>query len=63
MPKSDTATMIELAALGGQFMEIMQDYQECQEDNPNFDPRQALFDLYDDLVFIYDKTNSNLSEQ
>jgi hypothetical protein len=63
MPKSDTATMIELAALGGQFMEIMQDYQERQEDDPNFDPRTRLYDLYDELVFIYDKTNSNLSEQ
>lgn len=63
MPKSDTATMIELAACGGQFLDIMQDYQERQEDDPNFDPRTRLYDLYDELVFIYDKTKSNLSEQ
>ena len=63
MPKSDTATMIELAACGGQFLEIMEDYQERQEDDPNFDPRTRLYDLYDELVFIYDKTKSNLSEQ
>lgn len=63
MPKSDTATMIELAACGGQFLDIMQDYQQRQEDDPNFDPSTRLYDLYDELVFIYDKTNSNLSEQ
>jgi len=63
MPKSDTATMIELAACGGQFMDIMQDYQECQRDNPNFDPRQALYDLYTDLDYLCNRTKLNLSEQ
>ena len=63
MPKSDTATMIELAACGGQFLDIMKDYQQRQEDDPNFDPSTRLYDLYDELVFIYDRTKSNLSEQ
>ena len=47
------------ATLGVQFMEIMDDYMECQQDNPNFDPRQALHDLYDDLVFIYEKAKDD----
>ena len=47
------------ATLGVQFMEIMDDYMECQQDNPNFDPRQALQDLYDDLVFIYEKAKDD----
>jgi len=63
MPKSDTATMIELAACGGQFLKIMQYYQECQRDNPNFDPRQALHDLCTDLNYLCNKTKLNLSEQ
>ena len=46
---------ITSATVGVQFMDIMDDYMECQQDNPNFDPRQALHDLYDDLVFIYEK--------
>lgn len=44
------------------FMGIMRDYQECQDDDPNFDPRTAIYDLYDDLVNIYDqalKSQSN----
>jgi len=56
---STMQTIIENAAIGGQFMDIMDDYMECQQDNPNFDPRQALHDLYDDLVFIYEKAQRN----
>ena len=51
--------IIDKALIGEDFMEIMDDYMECQQDNPNFDPRQALFDLYDDLVFIYEKAKDN----
>tara|TARA_A100001391_G_scaffold34023_1_gene18418 strand:+ start:177 stop:356 length:180 start_codon:yes stop_codon:yes gene_type:complete len=58
-----TKATITADTVGVQFMEIMDDYMECQQDNPNFDPRQALFDLYDDLVFIYEEANSNLSKQ
>ena len=41
------------------FMAIMRDYQERQQDDPNFDPRTQLYDLYDDLVFIYEKAKDN----
>ena len=44
--------------VGKQFMDIMQDYQECQTDNPNFEKRQALHDLYEDLVYIYDSVKN-----
>ena len=37
------------------FMAIMRDYQERQDHDPNFDPRTRLYDLYDELVFIYEK--------
>ena len=50
-----TATM---AYVGKQFMDIMDDYQDCQRDNPNFNSRQALQDLYDELVFIYEKAQT-----
>ena len=45
--------------VGKQFMEIMEDYQERQEDDPNFDPRTQLYDLYDELVFIYEKAKDD----
>ena len=48
-----------MAYVGKTFMDIMEDYMECQQDNPNFDPRQALHDLYDELVFIYEKAKNN----
>ena len=54
-----TNATITAANVGVEFMEIMDDYMECQQDNPNFDPRQALFDLYDELVFIYEKAKDN----
>jgi len=49
-----SATMV-----GVQFMEIMDDYQARQQDDPNFDPRTQLYDLYDELVFIYEKAKDN----
>ena len=49
-----TNATITAANIGMQFMEIMQDYQERQNDDPNFDPRTQLFDLYEDLCFIYE---------
>ena len=52
---STMQTIIDNAAIGGQFMDIMQDYMARQDDDPNFDPRTALYDLYDDLVYIYEK--------
>tara|TARA_R100001460_G_scaffold44095_1_gene80656 strand:+ start:244 stop:435 length:192 start_codon:yes stop_codon:yes gene_type:complete len=45
--------------VGVQFVEIMDDYQARQQDDPNFDPRTAIYDLYDDLVFIYEKAKDN----
>jgi len=50
---------ITAATVGVQFMDIMDDYQARQNDDPNFDPRTALYDLYDDLVFIYEKAQDN----
>lgn len=41
-------------SVGSDFVAIMRDYMERQDDDPNFDPRQALYDLYDDLCFIYE---------
>ena len=58
MKKMSNAT-ITAATVGVQFMDIMDDYMECQQDNPNFDPRQELHDLYDDLVFIYEKAKDD----
>lgn len=63
MPKSETATLVELAALGGQFLDIMKDYQERQNDDPNFEPRTQIYDLYEDLDYLCNQTNSNLSKQ
>lgn len=60
---STMQTIIDNAAIGGQFMDIMDDYQARQNDDPNFDPRTRLYDLYDELVFIYEKANSDLSKQ
>ena len=54
-----TNATITAATVGVQFMEIMQDYQERQEDDPNFDPRTRLYDLYDELVFIYEKAKED----
>ena len=45
--------------VGVQFVEIMDDYQARQQDDPNFDQRTAIYDLYDDLVFIYEKAKDN----
>ena len=47
------------ATLGVQFMEIMDDYQARQQDDPNFDPRTRLYDLYDELVYIYEQAKDN----
>ena len=37
-----------------EFMDIMQDYLARQQDDPNFDPRTQIYDLYDDLVNLYE---------
>ena len=36
-------------------MALMRDYMERQNDDPNFDERTEIYDLYDDLVHIYDQ--------
>ena len=58
----ETSTLnwvVEMASAGKQFMDIMDDYQARQQDHPNFDPRTRLYDLYDELVFIYEKAKDN----
>jgi hypothetical protein len=37
-----------------EFMNIMGDYLSRQQDDPNFDPRTQIYDLYDDLVNLYE---------
>ena len=51
--------IIDKALLADDFMEIMDDYQARQQDDPNFDPRTQLYDLYDELVFIYEKAKDD----
>jgi len=63
MPKSDTATMIELAACGGQFMEIMEAHFNRQYEDEDFKPRQALYDLHSDLVALFEATESKINTQ
>ena len=43
-----------MAECGNKFMRIMQDYQERQNDDPNFDPRTQIYDLYEDMVYLYE---------
>ena len=50
---------VTMACVGKQFMDIMDDYMERQDDDPNFDPRTQLYDLYDELVFIYEKAKDD----
>lgn len=50
--------IIDKAAIGEDFMDIMEDYMERQNDDPNFDPRTQLYDLYDDLVQLYRHHNN-----
>lgn len=40
--------------VGSDFIEIMRDFIQRQEDDANFDPSQERLDLYDDLCFIYE---------
>ena len=49
---STMQTIIYNAAIGTQFMDIMQDYMECQE-SPTFNVQQGLHDLYTDLSNLY----------
>ncbi len=58
MPKSDTATMINMAAVGGQFMDIMDDYMKLQ-DTDDFDVQFHLMDLYTDLSTLYYNNEPN----
>ena len=48
-----TKDIAKLLVIGEDFMEIMEDYEERQNDDPNFDPRTQLHDLYDNLVELY----------
>lgn len=46
-----------------QFMEIMTDYQQRQNEDPNFDPLTELYDLYTDLDDLCNQTKLNLIQQ
>ena len=59
LESSTMQTIIYNDATGTQFMDIMQDYMARHEDDPNFDPSTRLYDLYDELVFIYEKQQDN----
>ena len=52
-----------MAACGNEFMRIMQDYQERQNDDPNFDPRTEIYDLYGDMVHLYESNIFKLFNQ
>jgi monomeric isocitrate dehydrogenase len=52
LESSTMQTIIYNAATGTQFMDIMQDYMECQE-SPTFNVQQGLSDLYEDLSNLY----------
>ena len=62
MPKSDTATMIELAACGNEFMKIVQDFQQREDEDPTFDTDTELHFLYANLAYLCNKTKLNLSK-
>ena len=49
--------LLDFAEAGSQFIDVMDDYMARQQDDPNFDPRQELHDLYADLVYIYENAN------
>ena len=51
-------TIIYNAAIGGQFMDRMQEYMELQG-TPDFDVQQHLMELYEDLSNLY---NDNINE-
>ena len=54
--------IINKALIGEDFMELMEDYEERQNDDPNFDPRTQLYDLYDNLVELYNFSKNNYDE-
>ena len=49
---STMQTIIDNAAIGKQFMDIMQDYMKRQDD-PDFDVAVEMDDLYTDLSNLY----------
>jgi hypothetical protein len=49
---STMQTIIDNAAIGGQFMDIMQDYMKRQDD-PDFDVAVEMDGLYTDLSNLY----------
>ena len=55
---STMQTIIYNAAIGGQFMDRMEEYMELQ-DTPDFDVQQHLMELYEDLSNLY---NDNINE-
>lgn len=58
--KTKTQVLLETA---NDFMDIMQCYQECQEENRNFNPQQAVYDLYCDLVDVYEYAKEKTQAQ
>ena len=51
--------MIEMAAIGSQFIDAMKKYQDSQEACEGFEGAYELFDLYEDLCYIYDSKPKN----
>ena len=51
--ESSTLTwVVEMASIGRQFMDRMEEYMELQ-DTPDFDVQQHLMELYEDLSNLY----------
>ena len=55
--------MIELAACGGQFMDMMEVHFNRQYEDDDFKPQQALYDLHSDLVALFEATESKINTQ
>ena len=58
---AETSTLnwvVEMASIGRQFMDRMEEYMELQ-DTPDFDVQQHLMELYEDLSNLY---NDNINE-
>ena len=60
MPASKKQILLDTAQ---EFMDTMQCYQERQEEDKFFDPKMAVYDLYCDLLDLYEYVNEKLQEQ
>lgn len=60
MPASKKQILIDTAQ---EFMDTMQCYQERQQEDKHFDPKMAVYDLYCDLLDLYEYVDEKLQAQ